>query len=567
MSFVPPELRGATASTSDPFVPPELRDIDNTNAFAAPPVEDSFGDNALDFANQVGSSVTRGLTGVVDIPGDLSHWLAKQAYGEDVERLIPSLTDAMTEHTPLGQEHMDQGWGREAAEATGTAISFAGGLVPRVSSAVNSAVDAGLDILGFGTKAAPVGPTNKNVQDYLSIARGETNNDLAPYKINAEEVLKTGASPRVIKDPKYSEANKQGLHDGLVQFVKQADPRTRSLFEEMINITQVGRKDWANNTRHLDVPGREVGNRLKVVQQANRLAGEALDGVANSLKGQRVDFQAPVSEFLGGLKNMGILFDPNTRQVSFSGSDIEGLPGPENLFRRVLDRFSRGGDIDAHDLHRIKTYIDANLSYGKSLEGLDAKSERLLGQLRKGIDGVLDANFPEYDQVNTAYSDTIKALGAFRDAGGKRIDLSSDNLDSALGVLSRRLESNAASRHWIDNAFDLLDETARKYQAPGRIPQGQGPLRITNADMTPYEFNGNVNQMVRLASELDGMFPSPAGYSHHGEIEKAMNKGIDHAANPSFWGPMVDGAKWAGKKARGINEDNLMQALMELVKE
>jgi len=350
-------------------------------------------------------------------------------------------------------------------------------------------------------------------------------------------------------DPLASEAIKQGFDQGTVATIKGASDIDRSKMAQMVAIMKRGKEDalYAAKNRPADIAGDSLLDRVKHVKAVNRESGAKLDEVAKSLRGQQVDFTQPINNFLENLDELGISIGRDLKPI-FKGSDIEGLPAPESAINLMVKRLSSGvkGKVpDAHDLHRIKKYIDENVTHGKSGEGLKGVTERVLKQLRREIDSTLDNNFPEYDLVNTTYADTIGALDALQDVAGKKMDLFGRNADKAVGTLLRRLMSNAQSRITLTDAVEDLNVTSKKY---GGV------------------FNDDIATQMLFADELDNVFGPVAKSSLAGEVSKGVKKAAETVTGQrTVLGTITEVGAAGVEKLRGINEEAAFKSIDELL--
>ena len=98
----------------------------------------------------------------------------------------------------------------------------------------------------------------------------------------------------------------------------------------------------------------------------------------------------------------------------------------------------------------------------KAGEGLSGRTERVLKQLRHDLDGSLDRQFPEYDQVNTRYSDTINALDELQKEAGRKLNFESKGAEKQAGVLLRRLMGNTQGRTNLLNCYGLNRRRGQK---------------------------------------------------------------------------------------------------------
>lgn len=370
----------------------------------------------------------------------------------------------------------------------------------------------------------------------------------APEKSLAKFMV-SGAG-KVKADSVAKETIKQGFDQGVIAAVKGASKVDRVKMSKMVEIMQKGKENalFAMKNRPSDIAGNSLLDRLNHVKTINREAGKQIDDVAKSLRGKPVDSSTAVNNFMNNLDEMGIRLD-NRFRPNFKGSDIDGLSGPQLAIANMVKRMSsgrRGVQPDAFELHRMKRFIDENVTYGKAGEGLKGKTEGVLKQLRRDLDTTLDNKFTEYNNVNTRYSDTINALDALQDVAGKKMDLFGPNAEKATGTLLRRMMSNAQSRVNLVDAVDDLDSISRKY---GGV------------------FDDDIATQMLFVDELDSVFGPVARTSLAGETAKGIK-----AAAPAVLGQKtaagvaLEAGAALAEKARGINIENAFKSITELLK-
>lgn len=373
------------------------------------------------------------------------------------------------------------------------------------------------------------------------IMAGKTDRNLAKYIV-------TG-SGKVKADKAAKSAIKQGFDEGVVSAIKGATPEDRFKMTQMVNVLKKGKENalYSQKNRPSDIAGKSLLNRVNHIKKVNRDAGAKLDRVAKSLKGKQVDFSDPVNNFMSNLDDMGIKLDKNNDPV-FIGSDIEQLSGPQMAVKNIVNRLKSGkkGVVpDAYELHRLKKYIDENVTYGKMGEGLKGKTERVLKQLRADVDNALDQNFKQYNKVNTTYADTVSAIDSLQNVAGKKMDLFGPNANKAVGTLLRRMMSNAQSRINLVDAVDDIERIARKYKG---------------------KFKDDIATQMLFADELDTVFGPTARTSLAGETGKAIRTGGEAAlGQKTAAGLALEAGSAIGEKARGINQANAFKAINELL--
>ena len=545
-----------------------------------PQVDNSSGNPMLRMLGELAASANRPITEMVDFFGPDTINAVLSLSGS--EKRMPTLTGALEPYGIQGN-FMGPGAGREAVQAGGSLLTAGAGMAP-VKREIGTVASTVADVIGAGStavtqpfrNAAPVVsetldnliPSNpmtagKRKAAELPLKRMTGDTDAFGYKLNQ--------AGKVVSDPIQKAAAKQGFEEGLVTMVKATDPQTRGNMRAMLDIVEKGKRNFKSQamTRPLDVVGDSITNRVKVIQRANQAAGRRLDGVAKTLKGRPVEVAPAIDGLRTKLDDLGIKLDVQPGQVSidFSGSDIEGLDGPMKVVKNMLTRLSNTDAPDAYDVHRMKRYIDENVTYGKG-EGLSGRVEGVFKSLRRDLDGILDSSFPEYDRVNTQYSETIGALDALQDVAGKKVNLTGDNVDKALGTLSRRLLSNAQSRVPLMDALSQADEVAKKYVTSNNTEVVPYRKIMETAGIAPDSMNDDLIAQVMFVDELEKAFGTGARTSLQGDIAKVGDRAIDTVAgSQTMFGAGAEAAKAGLRAARGINEENALKSLRELLKD
>jgi hypothetical protein len=121
--------------------------------------------------------------------------------------------------------------------------------------------------------------------------------------------------------------------------------------------------------------------------------------------------------------------------------------------------------------------------------------------------------------------------------------LKSANADKSLGTASRKLLSNYSSRVSLMDSLELAEQVAARYG-----------LKIKDSV---------INQVI-VANELDRMFGTTADTSLKG-IMQNVERGVDIARSDALTAALKI-AKEGIDKSRGINEENAIAALEELLR-
>ena len=443
--------------------------------------------------------------------------------------------------------------GRAAAAGKGAAIT----------KAVEPIKDAGVAVFEYQSPVKQrIGRLIEQGSSDVETARFkvDTPSAIEPPKSKLLQALDAGG-PKIAKDKIAISAINQGFDEGVIASIKGAAPADRQSMAKMLNIFEKGKKDalFKTKNRPTDVIGKRVVDTFDAVKKANKKAGSDIDSAAKSLKGLSVDARPAGDKFMAAIDDMGIKVGGDGK-LDFKGSDVENLPAIERIYSTVFNRMSGPEVPDAYKLHQMKRFLDTQISYGKGGEGLVGKSESVLKDLRRNIDGILDSNFKEYDRANSAYADTITALNDIQAVAGKKIDLSGENANKALGTLMRRILGESQGRVNVIEAAEGLERTAKKYPSQISI---EGSKRVSRAP--------DIGQLVLFADELDSRFGPAARGGLQGQVEKVANRGRNIAQSESATlaasDAIIGSAARGIDKIKGMTDEKAIKAMRELLKQ
>lgn len=407
-----------------------------------------------------------------------------------------------------------------AYTAPHAAIEFLTGSVPSTVSARSA----------FKTKVAE------------SIQQGNRDSRLAG-------VMSDGAGG-LVKDGLAKEAIRQGFDAGVITAVRGGSKTDKSKMGQMVQILDRGKTDalFSMKNRPSDVAGLSLLDRVNHVKAENLAAGKEIDAIAKGLKGQPIDVSAPSLAFAEQLDGFGIRVSrgPKGFRPDFSDSALaKGDHGTIQEVLRQMNRIDSKGPIDALAVHQMKRIIDRNVTFGKRDSSLSREAEGMLKEFRSGLDEALDSTYPEYNQANVRYADTIEALNNLQDAAGSKMDLAGPNSDKAVGTLLRRLMGNAQSRVNLLDAVTDMERTATKYGG---------------------KFEDSVELQMLFADELDNVFGPSTRTSFKAEIGKEVQRGVAAAATgQGFTSDLVNKGIELSAKARGVNSEKAVESIMLLL--
>lgn len=319
--------------------------------------------------------------------------------------------------------------------------------------------------------------------------------------------------------------------------IRGATPADRDAMLRMLNIKRNGVTDalYAVRNRPADVAGNALLDRVRFLRDVNRDAASRLGDVADALKGQQVDYAPAVNRFLDGLESFGVTLN-NQNIPNFRGSLFEGV-GAQPFLNRIITRMREAGTVDAAELHRLKLYIDENVSYGSQVEGLSGRAEALVKNLRHDLDEILDTNFPEYNEVNTRYAQTRTALDEIDSLGGSGLRLFDAGADQQLGTLMRRLMGNTTSRVALRNSIGDIDSLVR--ELGGETPE-------------------TLDALMLFADEMDKVIQTSGRTSFQGDIAKEVERMATQGATPTV---LQRGAEALSKPFKKSQQETWLQQM------
>lgn len=361
----------------------------------------------------------------------------------------------------------------------------------------------------------------------------------------ATKILQDG---KIVVDKQARELIRQGVSEADVALIKSGSALDRRKMLKMLEI----RQRQLTNKRVMDRATDVVGNTFiedvaKPIEELNKKAAAKLNIVARGLSGKKVDTMPAILQFTNDLENSGIKLTKRG-ELNYSNSDFEGLKPVQDLINNVWKRARRiAKSGDAHEAHRLKTYIDEIVGYGKASEGLSGRAEGILKSVRHNIDSVLDSRFKSYNQVNTQFSDTINELEKMATAIGKRFKPGTSFADTQAGLAMRRILSNTQSRTDILQMLDGMQSVGKKYG---------------------IKYKNDVITQANFADVLEKALGSEAPTSFLGQGERFVqgagalsDLGQGHPVRAS-----IKAGKYIFDVTRGINQENKINALRNLLK-
>lgn len=528
----------------------------------AAPEEDSLPEDVFNVVSEFAASANRSVTEFIDFIGPDTVNAISGMVGSDFR--VPTLTEAL-EPTGIQGGFMQPGTARDIVQGAGSVLPAAAAMVPVAGrNLATNVADQAAEFLGAGSAAAtaPIKASLPAVTDaasnVLPSSRSARKAAELPLKRQSGDVAAAGFklndAGKAIPDPIQNKAIKAGLDEGAVAMISASNKATRSRMTDMIEVLEGGKKnlEFRNFNPPQRVVGQAITDRLGIVQQANKEAGKGIDKAANAIKGQSVDVAPAINKFLDDLASEGIGVNVKAGVLDFSDSTIEGLKEPQNIINNVFQRLRNTKDptIDAHRVHIAKKFIDEQVSFGKTQAGLSGRMEGIVKGLRHNLDAILDSQFPEYDRVNTVYKETRDVIDEIQSLAGRKVNLTGDKVDKAMGTMSRKVLSNYNTGTAMESLFESLDDVARRYSTP------------LNSSV-----DDDLKKLVTMEAEIRRLFPSAIKpNTFQGQIGAEAARAAGDLATGNKAGPVVRGLKKVQEKIFSKSDQDKIDAIKDLLK-
>lgn len=506
-------------------------------------------------ANEFGAAAAKPLAELLDFVGPDRINDILSVFG--AETRVPTLQGA-----GVGQGgFMEPGLARDVTRAAGMLAPVAASFTPVVGRNLASAGGIALEALGVGSAkvAAPIKAVAETTSQAVSQAfpsKAQQAAKLPLYRGSGDAAaagFKLDAAGRVVKDAVQQAALKADIPADTVSFIAASNPQTKARMLAQLDVLEKGKTNL--KYRAFNAPQQVIGealeDRLSIAFRVNKEAASQLDEVANSLRGQKIDVSGPIEAFKENLAKQRITIMKNGN-LNFQGSSIEGqnMRKAQGIIRNVYNRlrYTEDPTKNALRVHDAKKFIDEQVSYGRSAEGLSGTMEGIVKKLRHDLDSVLDSNFSEYNRVNTAYADSRRVIDDVQDLAGGKVDLAGDNVTKSLGTMSRKVLTNYASGQNVDAVFDALDNIGQKYGKPQEVAK----------------IGDDIRSLVAMESYLRQSFARAAKPGSLEGIGRNVAGGVIEAKTGNVPGLLSRGAKAAGAVFSKTEEQKL-KALRDLL--
>ena len=347
---------------------------------------------------------------------------------------------------------------------------------------------------------------------------------------------------KILKDDSVKEVLRQGIPEKQVAVVKNASNVDKNKFKEMFRLAEKASKDARSVERPSDVVGKTIVDRTKHLLAQLKKSGQGVDDAANALRGQKADPTSAVQSFIDDLSDLGVTFK-NGKPV-FDGSDIQGIPPAESLIKKIIQRADKVTD-DALEIHKLKKFIDEQVTFGKAGEGLTGQTERVSKAFRASLDEVLDTSFPSYDAANVSFKVARNLLDDTKTILGNTFDPNKGTIRA--GSVARRILGNSANRGDILEYLKTLD---------------------TFFGQTGGKTGDDILTQTVFADILEDIFGTQATTGLSGQVQRGVEQAggvVQDIGQGQLITGITRGAVRLFQATRGVSDEAKINALRKLI--
>lgn len=306
---------------------------------------------------------------------------------------------------------------------------------------------------------------------------------------------------KAVKDKRFQTAlTETAVPADDLALIKASQKSDYKSYKDMIKIAQ------SDNVYDVEKPISRVGDtvkeRIKFIAGEQGKAALAIDETARTTLSKTIPkITQAVNSFEDDLVSKGIDINKvdkagNLTKEAFDDSDYADIPGVQRVFNTILKR-ARALQERGFAAHQLKRFIDEQVEYGKTAEGLTGSADRMVKNFRRAVDTILDESDEAYNKANVNYATAKKARDAVKKLFGKDFDVNADYSSMRAGEVMARILGNASAKPL--QAIDELETAARELGG---------------------KFDDSVIAQVRFADLLEDITGAPTR-SLSGQVERA----------------------------------------------
>jgi len=309
-----------------------------------------------------------------------------------------------------------------------------------------------------------------------------------------------------------------------------------------------------NEKRPLNIVGDSVGTRLidlRKIANEDRVKLEQIK--TRELGDLRINTDPISTAFNDSLAQYGINIARNEEgglDFDYAGSELFKDRQGQRLVEEVTDILDNYDmtNLNGAQAHLIKKQIDSLLNYEKiDMGGVSDIGERVAKAVRLAVNDSIREVSPDYAAVNDRLTSVLDVFNEVQRSAGKRINLFDPETNARqLGQEMRRVLTNYKTGPELERAIKNLQATANKFD---------------------LELGDNLSDLVEFANFLETRFKVAPSGSMKGIMQDTLGtQAAESAVSGDFWGPLQAAGKYAWEKSRGINDDEAIKSLYELIR-
>ena len=287
---------------------------------------------------------------------------------------------------------------------------------------------------------------------------------------NAANYINRGG--KAVKSKALKRARDAGVIDDATSLlIKGSSPEDKKAALDMIRTAKRGLTDKKAQylDRTYDSVGKSLKDRIKVLDSTMKDYGKRIGDLTKNMQGE-VSLDDAVSNFTNKLyDDLSVRFQQTEGKFKpiFKGSAIEDNATAKRVVSRLVERIQSPKMKNPNYAHRaLKQYIDDQVTFGKTGEGLTGKADGIVKGFRADINQTLQDSIPKYGELNSVYSRAADLRNAISDSIGRKVDLGDTK---ALGTAARALGNNTQKRGVMTKALNDIEEFSRSV---GKEPKG-----------------------------------------------------------------------------------------------
>lgn len=425
------------------------------------------------------------------------------------------------------------------------AVKGLGGLARKGATAVSSAAERSAG------QAADITAIRTAAQEQAATLRKIAEGQSAQFKQAAETEAANIEKAAAAKATAVQGANKSGIDQNVVDFLRTASPEDKAHNLEMFKMAKKGSEDLRFTKQPKQVPGKTILEGAHHLVTTKNQGIQETNRVLNSLDGGATDQTHLLNDFLTDMQDKGVhvVKRGNGAQMVTTGAvPEEDLP----FYKAIYNRLAPGEDgtkkMSYKEMHDLRQYIFEKLDLAKARQQpfspeVAQYGEQLRSKLLKPIN---EASKGAYKKSQQKIAESMTGLQDFVRLMGYKGNLANlGTKDLRAGEVAGRILGNAADRPL--SVIQGVMDTAQKYG---------------------FKPKGNYQDQIRMADLLENVFGTTQTRSLRGQVGRAGADVLSEAAGAATDAAHMNVLGLGGRALKAIlgkSKEEQIKALEELL--